>query len=468
MMWSTLIIKELREISRDGRFRLAVWILLGLFAASAVFSVTYYRRLAEQHTAAAREARTIWENQGAKNPHNAAHYGYYAFKPVYGLGAFDPGIDKFLGVSLFLEAHRQNMDEHEPARDEQQLIRMEPFSPMFVLIYLAPLLILLLGYGSVTSEYESGRWRLLLSQGVPVVRLLLGKAAGIAVAFFLLILPLLGLMAGLVFGMFGVGEGELLRFGLIALALLLYYGIFINLSVLISALSRSSSQSLVIVTATYIVMVWLAPRLAVNLAEQAYPVPTMAEYEEAVERDLENGIDGHDPYNKFAEQLQAEVLARHGVDSIQDLPFNWWGFVLQKGEEHEKVVFDKHMNELRNLYRRQLQVHRNMSILSPALLARNIGMAMARTDVESYYHFQAEAEAYRIQLVGELNKDLEVNSRFDDWDYQAPEAFFAGNRKFEYSPVALTTTWEQTGWLFLLLAAWFAGSAGLLWLVKKS
>lgn len=467
-MWKALIQRELQEILRDGRFRLAALILAGLFAATGIFSLKYYAQLRTEHAAAAREARTQWENQGANNPHNSAHYGYYAFKPVYGLGALDPGIDKYLGVSVFLEAHKQNMDRFKPALDEHPLIRLEPFSPMFVLIYLMPLLILLLGYPSVSTEYESGRWRLMLSQGAPVSHILTGKALGIGAATLLLVVPMLLFMAVLVFGKFGAGPGEFLRFGLISLALLLYYGVFINLSVLTSALSKTSGQALVVLTALYIFTVWLMPRLAVNVAEQAFPTPTLSEYQASVDKDLEAGIDGHDPYDEFAQKLEAEVLAQYGVDSLHQLPFNWWGFLLQKGEEHEKVVYDKHMESLRDLYRRQLAVHQSLSILSPALLARNFSMSMARTDFEANHHFRAAAEAYRIELVGDLNKDLEVNSKFNDWEYKSPAEFFKGNKKFAYEPASLNESWRTSGMLLLLLAVWFVASAGLLFAIGKN
>ena len=55
-------------------------------------------------------------SQGEKNPHAAAHYGIYAFKSVRPLSFFDTGISSYTGVSVWLEAHKQNEAEGEPAR----------------------------------------------------------------------------------------------------------------------------------------------------------------------------------------------------------------------------------------------------------------------------------------------------------------------------------------------------------------
>jgi ABC-2 type transport system permease protein len=46
-----------------------------------------------QHELARRATREQWLHQGVKNPHSAAHYGVYAFKPKMPLSLVDQGVD---------------------------------------------------------------------------------------------------------------------------------------------------------------------------------------------------------------------------------------------------------------------------------------------------------------------------------------------------------------------------------------
>ena len=100
--------KEFVDLARDGRFRWAASaIALLLVAATAVGWRGWSEVRAERGRAEA-EARHQFEGQEEKNPHAAAHYGLYVFKPKATLAFLDPGVDPYTGVSVYLEAHRRN------------------------------------------------------------------------------------------------------------------------------------------------------------------------------------------------------------------------------------------------------------------------------------------------------------------------------------------------------------------------
>ena len=77
----------------------------------------HYREVSSQHEVARRDTREQWLHQGSKNPHSAAHYGVYAFKPRIPLSLVDPGVDPYVGVAAWLEAHKQNEFKFKPAQD---------------------------------------------------------------------------------------------------------------------------------------------------------------------------------------------------------------------------------------------------------------------------------------------------------------------------------------------------------------
>jgi ABC-2 type transport system permease protein len=73
--------KELTEILRDGRFRWLAGLVLALSVTSLAAGWKHFSEVDRQHQEAQQATRADWLAQPAKNPHSAAHYGMYAFKP---------------------------------------------------------------------------------------------------------------------------------------------------------------------------------------------------------------------------------------------------------------------------------------------------------------------------------------------------------------------------------------------------
>jgi ABC-2 type transport system permease protein len=432
----TIANHELRSLLREGRFRTAALLLSGLFLLSLFGAYDYYTSLKKQHTEAAATAREQWDNQKDKNPHSAAHYGTYVFKPIYPLSYFDRGVDGFTGNTLFLEAHRSNQSKFKAAEDRGAIARLGTLTPAFVLGMLFPLFIIVLGFGSAAAERENGNLRLLLAQGVKPSTLFWGKSLGLWAAVLALALPFFA--AGAVGLLVASAGGEhWLRYALTMLLYLAYFGCFIHLTLLISAWAGRQNVALVGSLGVWVLVCLVVPKAAVNIAKQQHPAPTWQAYNDAIKEDLEKGVDGHDPADAYTEKLEKETLAKYGVDSVQHLPFNWDGFIMQKGEEHETYVFQKHKSDLLEVYQRQRGVHQAAAVVSPFVLTGILSQRLAGTDVGVYFDFLAAAEKYRIQLVGELNGELTQNFKYGDWEGKRGKAFFAKNAQFEYAPPTL-------------------------------
>ena len=76
-------------------------------------------------------------------------------------------------------------------RQSAGLTRFSSLTPGFLALVLAPLFIILIGYGSVSREREAGTLTLLLSQGTTRWQLILGKLLALIAASGLFLLPLL-------------------------------------------------------------------------------------------------------------------------------------------------------------------------------------------------------------------------------------------------------------------------------------
>jgi ABC-2 type transport system permease protein len=105
-----------------------------LLLAALFVSKGYYQSVNDQHNEAKKNARSEWLGQGQKNPHSAAHYGTYAFKPNYPLALIDNGVDKFSDVSTFLEARRRSDEQYMAAQDLTAFSRFGDFTSSIVIV----------------------------------------------------------------------------------------------------------------------------------------------------------------------------------------------------------------------------------------------------------------------------------------------------------------------------------------------
>ncbi len=111
--------KEFQELLRDGRFQWATVIGGILLLFSLLSGYKQYSDVSSLHQQAQATSREEWLNQGQKYPHSAAHYGSFAFKPKRLLSLLDNGLEKYMGVSIWIEAHKQNEAKSRYAEPDQ-------------------------------------------------------------------------------------------------------------------------------------------------------------------------------------------------------------------------------------------------------------------------------------------------------------------------------------------------------------
>ncbi len=467
-MISKTFLKETKELLRDGRVRMAVIIVLLLLGVAVWISARQYQNVNEQYAIAKTAERAIWDNQGEKNPHSAAHYGTYAFKPKYPLSLVDQGVDKYAGTSIFLEAHKRNEAQFSAAADQTGLARFGDLTPDFILLFIIPLLIILIGYNSFTKEREMGTLTLLKSQGISSWKWVMGKWAALFLPIFIITATLFGI-AGIVLNNlndFGVFRWDsLLMMFVIYLG---YYIIFINIVLLISSITKKSGISLVVSLSIWILACLAAPKAASNIAESKHPYPTRQEFAANVLKDKKEGLDGHNPWSKEAKLLEAQVLKEYSVDSLHQLPFNFDGYRMQKGEEHEAEVYFKHYNYLKDQFAQQSKVYRGLAVISPYLPTRFLSMSLAHTDYATHWDFADAAEAYRIATQKFLNDNFAVNSEYGDWSYQADASTWKELPAFDYDPPNLNTVLSRNTSNLGILGIWLIASFGLLLFTTKT
>jgi ABC-2 type transport system permease protein len=463
----TIARKELTETLRDGRFRWSAGIVLVLLLASLFTSWRYVSTEINERELAKQGERKRWLNQDEKNPHSAAHYGNYAFKPKHLLSTLDDGTDAYTGVAVLLEAHHQNQFEYRKAADATPVQRFGDLIAAVTMQLLIPLLIILTAFSAFTREREQGTLKLLMSLGVPMHQLAFGKLLGVFGALLLILIPAT-LIGSLVLMQSANLSFEPVRYGAMIGAYLAFFAVWCALALVVSAKATSSQVSLVILLGIWFAQSFLAPKLFIDLAEQRYPLPSRRTFNQQVRNDIRGGIDGHNPADKRRKELEARLLKEYGVDSVQKLPVNFDAIAMQEGEEYTSKVFDKHFGNLYRRYDEQSRFYQWAGVLSPTISIQMLSMAIAGSDFWHHRHFATAAEQYRRILVKELNMDMAHNSKTGDWEYKAGRALWEKIPAFEYTSPSLTWAIENVVQSLWILAVWLVASlVGLVVSVSK-
>jgi len=456
-MIATIARKEFIELIRDGRFRWAAAIVLALLVTALLAGAYYQRDLVKQQRAAQAAEQARWYDQGSKNPHSAAHYGLYAFKPRLAPAFLDPGVEPYTGIAVWLEAHKQNETIFRPSEDATVAQRFGDMTVALVLQTVVPLVIIMLGFNTFAGERERGTLRQLLSVGLRARDLAAGKLLGSAAALALIAGPAI-LLGATTIGLIGPAGGEL-RFMLLAIAYLLYLGIFLFLTLAVSARSSSSRLALVVLLAFWAVNCLLAPRIMSDFAAELHPLPEGVAFKARLQAAL------HDPAGPsiMMRDRTAELLQRYRVTREQDLPLNLAGLSLQVGEDYGYEVFGKFYNELYAPMEAQVGLLQRAAALFPQLGIQAISMGLAGTDLAQHRDFTRAAEEHRRAELKIINDDiLEHPVKAGDMHF-GDHDLWAKVPVFRYQAPAVGWVLSNQALTFVLLVLWFGFAACFAW-----
>jgi ABC-2 type transport system permease protein len=403
-------------------------------------SIRDYGLLYDQYQESLLQIRLNWEDQAEKDPHDAAHDGTYAVKPIYPLAILDSGIQPYTGQVVHLGAHQRKQSKLNLAKDHSGLFRFGALTPNFVLLYIFPILLIFLGYNAFTEEREGQTLRLLLTQGVSATQLVAGK--WLALMFLTVLLCLLFSLSVLIgYSLIASTSEQIQPLFTEWLAFIggyfLYFIVFVNLTLLVSSRAKSSGISLVVLLTVWILFTLIVPKLSTNLAGQLYAFPTLQTFQDNINTDQKNGLNGHNFWNEAAQGFQQQVLKEYGVKTIEELPVDYGGLLLAEGEKYESAVYSKHFDLLQTQYHKQRRVFRFSSLLSPFLPVRFASMALARTDYNFQWHFEEEAEQYRLAFNTALNMNIAEHAKGIS-NYKAGKDLWTDMPKFQYQ-------WEAPG-----------------------
>ncbi len=452
--------QQWRLLVRDRRLAvLGLALALVLCTAAMTAAALYGARESERQAAQAEEAK-VWAMQGQANPHGAAHFGRYLFKPLSPLAVIDPGLLPQLGTALRLEAHANNPASDRAIDGGTTLDRFAGLSPATMLQVLAPLLIILAGFAAFSGERARGLLRQELAAGVAPTTLMAGRLAGLAVTVLLLLA--VATMASLAaLWLAGGVAGQLVALLWIMLGYALYLFAFAALTLAASAAFVSARTSLVVMLAFWAVATLFVPRIAPSIAEAAVPTLSGPAFEASVTREVMEGPSGHDPRDARLERLRQDTMRRYGVTKIEDLPVDFNGISLFHGEALSSAIYRRHFAALYDGYDRQAAVQRLFAVLSPYQAVHPWSAALAQSDQHAHRRFLEQADGFRYDLVQQLNRALIHRPLGGKGPYMTDVAAVTRDTRFVARPPALREALARH-WIDLALLAGWAALAVLL------
>jgi ABC-2 type transport system permease protein len=434
-------------------------------AACFVSGWLQYTTTAKQVAAAQRDERERWLSQGRKYEHTAAHYGVFAFRPPTLLSSFDPGVNAYLGTSVFLEAHRQNLFGFRPAADGLNLRRLGEISTAVTLQILIPLLIIILGFRSVVGEREDGTLHHVWSLGIRKPDLIWGKVLGFAGPLIVLLgLTSLAGAAVLIVNAGAFPSTDLwFRLLLSALVYASYFAVFVAMTLSASAVARTSRQSLLILMGFWCINCFILPPALTEIAARSYPQESGLELAMSV-REGTQRLAATSAERRAA--LEQRLLSQFGVRKISDVPLNVNGLAMLETEEAQDRLQNEIFDQLYAAYRQQDQLFQAGGFLSPLSAVQALSMGLAGSDFMHHRYFADAAESYRQRMLRVLNQSMaDANPaqmrEFAGTGIRVSEAgrdVWERVPPFKYVSVGFSAIWGYYAVSMVVLGAWVIGS----------
>jgi ABC-2 type transport system permease protein len=460
-----IVRQQWTSLLRERRLQILGLLVLALCALTLFDAGRDAGRLERARLHDTQVEQQVWQTQGEANPHGAAHFGRYAYKPHAPLAVIDPGLQRHLGSTVKLEGHLQNTSRFKATDGGAALNRFGGFSPAFALQVLVPLLIVFATFGAFAGERARQMMWQEIGLGATPWQLMLGRATAYGAAVLLLLgtVAVLALLATLP----AFSPAHLAALGLMLLGYGLYWLAFLCVTLAISAWAANSRSALFGALGFWMVAAVLVPMVAPALAEARHPTPSATVFEAGVVQEVMKGPDGHSPRDERFAAFKAATLAQYGVKEVDDLPINYNGLLFEHGEKLTSAIYNRHFDRLYDDYAAQVRLTLAASAVSPLMALRPLSALLAQTDMAAHRHFLKQAEAYRYQTVQALNRDIKLNRKPEHTDYASDVSAITAAIRFTPRPRPFDALLPDAWIPFALLLAWVAGGAVLMRLAAR-
>lgn len=395
-MFGLIVKKELREILGTPRFAATFAVVSLLVLLSFYLGATHYKMSREQYEAAVTEELRQMEGQT-----DWLNIRPSIFLPPQPLASLVNGVSNDVGRTVHVLGMGALRAEGSRYNEEPILAMFRFLDLEFVFLVVLSLFAILFAFDLISGEKERGTLRLALSSAVPRDKWILGKLVG---AFLALVVPLLipmllGCLLLVVMGVPLTG-GEWLRLALVVVAGMLYVGVFLGMTILVSSLTHRSSTSFLIVLVLWIVAVMVLPRSSVLLAARSVEVPSVDEVL-SQQRRLRSQLWDEDRA-AMSDYLQNSFNTTNADEETpearQEMMNRFNGFMQEQAEKRNAkldALTARLEEERANRQAVQQTLAFSLSRLSPAAAFSLASMNLAGTAIDLPRHYLDQAKAYQ-------------------------------------------------------------------------
>lgn len=462
-MLKLIIEKELREIIGSSKFAISFAVCAVLLLLAFYTGATNYQISREQYEAA--RTQNLRQMEGLTDWLQVRNHRI--FRAPEPLATLVNGVSNDVGRSIEVQGRGELAAEDTRYNDEPVFAVFRFLDLDFIFQIVLSLFAILFAYDAINGEKERGTLRLAFANALPRAHYMLGKIIG---AFLALAVPLLIpiLLGCLLLPLFGVhlSSDEWLRLGLVIVAGLAYFGVFLMLSVFVSAITQRSSTSFLMLLVIWIFSVLIVPRSAVLLAARAVDVPSVDEVASQKSR-LRMQLWSEDR-QKMA---NFQPTDRSDVEKMMNELNKFMQDQADAREQKLQELASRLNEERRNRLAAQQAVAFALARLSPTAAFSLAATHLAGTSTELKSHFVREATAYQQSYAEFMREKTGMNPgggmvfRFNRVGDEQTEAKPIDPRElpeFRYSGVPLAAAVEgalaDIGLLALFNGLFFAGA----------
>lgn len=419
---------ELTMLLRSGRVFWTALAFAAIVLCSSAFTAYRNHALDEHKLTISAAERDRWLGQSEKDAHDAAHHSVYAFKLSRPLHALDPGIQPYLGQTVWLEPHTRNDMIFRPLQEAEPFQRMGQANAAKFITQFGPLLVFLVAFAATAADREKGAMRIALGAARRPGVYVWGKwAATFIFSAVTLLVPALIVGGGAT--LLNITGDDLLRLVGWTAALSAYLAVLAAIAVAVCLNSPSARLGFVVLLGVWVSFAFVAPPVASTTAERITQLPSYEVMRLQIDREAPN----HWTSELEAEQMKV-ILRKYGVSDPKDLPVDLRGVLIDYNERHGQEVFEKYQG---GYYRRVIEQDRTFSAqswMSPAVAAYALSSSVAGSDFAHHYHFMDTAEKYRRALVNQMNHVLMTQSPAIGTGKYVMNAFTVGREIFDDIP----------------------------------
>ena len=449
-----IVRKECRQALRDRRslILLALTLAITLIASFDGCQRTFDAN--RQRVNAQDVDRDVWLGQGETNPHDAAHFGRYAFREVPSLAAFEPGTSDFSGSAIWMEAHFRNPESLRRAEEVVFGSPLTDLSPAWAIRVVGSLVLITFLFAAICREVQDGTLRNLLANNARVSQIIRGKSSfALGVVG---VLCLACLVLSLIPAAFALNRApDASRIAAMLVAYFIALGGFACLILALSAVCRTSRSALVASGAVWLLMTYVVPSVASHIAQSQFPTPGTREFASAIETQAQAPFWTGAARFEAVAVYEAEIMTEHRAQSFASLGFNRDALVLQAHERFANPVFDRLYGDLYETHQRQEEVLRLASALSPLYALQRISSGIAGTDLMAQRSFSDAAEKFRRELVEKMNEDMLVNAGDKSFAYRADSELWRSVADFRARSPSLRQVLQHYRFELIVLVAWY-------------